>query len=149
NPARFARLLEGTGQDEKAILATLKEGKALPRFDLKVRVRAKIAADSKMAVSENVIGVFPGSAPALKAESVAISAHLDHLGISEHGAGDRLHNGAMDNATGIATLIDVAQALRNSPVKPKRSVVFAAVTAEESGLLGSRAYAEHAAASGA
>lgn len=148
NPARFARLLEGTGQEEQAILASLKDKKALPRFDLKVRIKAKIAADSKMTVSENVIGVFPGSDQKLKSEIVALSAHLDHLGISEHGEGDRLHNGAMDNATGIATLIDVAQALKASPVKPKRSVVFAAVTAEESGLLGSRAYAEHVAASG-
>jgi Zn-dependent M28 family amino/carboxypeptidase len=149
NPARFARLIEGTGQDEKAILATLKEGKALPHFDLKVRVRARVAADSRITVSENVVGVFAGSDPALKGERVALSAHLDHLGIFEHGEGDRLNNGAMDNATGVATLIDVARALKSSPVKPKRTVVFVAVTAEESGLLGSRAYAEHAAGSGA
>ena len=142
NPARFARLLEGTGQDEQAILATLKEGKALPHFDLKIRLRAQVAADSRIAVSENVVGVFAGSDPALKAERVVLSAHLDHLGISEQGEGDRLNNGAMDNATGIATLIDVARALKASSVKTKRSVVFVAVTAEESGLLGSRAYAE-------
>ncbi len=149
NPARFARLLEGTGQSEQALLDILKAGKALPHFDLVVRIRARIAADSTVAVSENVVGVLAGSDPARSAETVALSAHLDHLGISEHGEGDRLHNGAMDNAAGIATLLDVARALKAAPEKPRRSVVFVAVTAEESGLLGSRAYAEHAAASGA
>jgi Zn-dependent M28 family amino/carboxypeptidase len=146
NPARFARLLEGTGQAEQAILDKLENGEALPHFDLKVRIRAKIAADSVMATSENVIGVLEGSDASLKAELVVLSAHLEHLGISAHGEGDQLHNGAMDNATGIATLVDVARALRER--KPKRSIVFAAVTAEEFGLLGSRAYAEHAVGSG-
>jgi Zn-dependent M28 family amino/carboxypeptidase len=148
NPARFARLLAGTDQTEQALLEKLKNGEALPHFDLKVRLRATIAADSTMAVSENVIGVLEGSDPKLAAEYVALTAHLDHLGISDHGEGDRLHNGAMDNATGIATLLDVARALHAAPEKPKRSIVFVAVTAEESGLLGSRAYAEHAVGGG-
>jgi Zn-dependent M28 family amino/carboxypeptidase len=148
NPARFARLLEGTGQSEQALLDTLKSGDALPHFDLKMRLRATITASSTSATSENVIGVLEGSDPALAAQYVALSAHLDHLGISEHGEGDQLHNGAMDNATGISTLIDVARALQAAHAQPKRSVVFVAVTAEEFGLLGSRAYAEHAVISG-
>ena len=148
NPERFSRLLEGTGQSEEAILAKLEKGEALPHFDLKVRIRAKIAADSTTTVSENVIGVLEGSDKTLAAQYVALSGHLDHLGISEKGEGDRLHNGAMDNATGIATLISVARQLRAAPVKPKRSIVFVAVTAEEFGLLGSRAYAENAARTG-
>jgi Zn-dependent M28 family amino/carboxypeptidase len=148
NPARFARLLEGSGQSEAALLAALEKGEALPHFDLKVRIRAKIAADASTAVSENVIGVLAGSDKTLAAEYVALSAHLDHLGISEHGEGDRLNNGAMDNATGIATLIDVARQFGAAPAKPKRSIVFVAVTAEELGLLGSRAYAENAAQTG-
>lgn len=148
NPARLGRLLAGTGQSEKELLAKLENGEALPHFDLKVRIRAKIAVDTTTAVSENVIGVLEGSDKSLAAQYVALSAHLDHLGISETGESDRLHNGAMDNATGVATLIDVANQLRSAPVKPKRSIVFVAVTAEEFGLLGSRAYAENAARSG-
>jgi Zn-dependent M28 family amino/carboxypeptidase len=148
NPARFARLLEGTGQSEAALLATLEKGEALPHFELKVRIRAKIAADASTAVSENVVGVLAGSDKTLAAEYVALSAHLDHLGIAEGGEGDQLFNGAMDNATGIATLIDMARQLGAARVKPKRSIVFVAVTAEELGLLGSRAYAENAARTG-
>jgi Zn-dependent M28 family amino/carboxypeptidase len=146
NPARFARLLEDTGITEKAVLDKLEKGEAMPHFDLKVRLRATIAATSTVAVSENVIGVLRGSDPELASQYVALSAHLDHLGIAQEddngGAGDRLYNGAMDNASGVATLLDVARHLKASGAKPKRSIVFAAVTAEELGLLGSRAYAE-------
>ncbi|HTU65902.1 MAG TPA: M28 family metallopeptidase [Steroidobacteraceae bacterium] len=143
NPARFARLLEGTEFTDKALLDKLQKGVALPHFDLKVRLRATIATDSKFVTSENVIGVLKGSDPVLAKETVALSAHLDHLGIAEEGEGDRLHNGAMDNASGVATLIDVARHLQSAGEKPKRSIAFAAVTAEELGLLGSRAFAEH------
>ncbi len=146
NPARFGRLLEGTGHSEQELLAKIEKGEALPRFDLKVRLRARTVADSSTTVSENVVGVLKGSDESLSAEYVVLSGHLDHLGISGTGEGDRVNNGAMDNATGIATLIEVAKRLGAG--KPKRSVVFAAVTAEESGLLGSRAYAENAARTG-
>jgi Zn-dependent M28 family amino/carboxypeptidase len=142
NPARFSRLLEGSGVDEKDVLDKLEKGEAMPHFDLKVRLRAQVAATSTVAVSENVIGVLEGSDRKLASQYVALSAHLDHLGISEGGDGDRLYNGAMDNASGVATLLDVARHLKASGAKPKRSIVFAAVTAEELGLLGSRAYAE-------
>jgi hypothetical protein len=143
NPARFEWLLEGTGISAAAVLEKLQKGEQLPHFDLKLRLRATIAADSKMTVSENVIGVLEGSDPALAKEFVVLSAHLDHLGIAETGEGDRLHNGAMDNASGIATLLDVARHLKASRARPKRSIALVAVTAEELGLLGSRAYAEH------
>jgi hypothetical protein len=146
NPARFAWLLEGTGVGEKAVLDKLEKGESLPHFDLKVRLRATVAATSTMAVSENVIGVLEGADAALRKQTVVLSAHLDHLGIAEEAempaGADRLHNGAMDNASGVATLIDVARHLKAAGAKPKRSIAFAAVTAEELGLLGSRAYAE-------
>jgi Zn-dependent M28 family amino/carboxypeptidase len=148
NPARFSRLLEGTGQSETDLLAELAKGEALPHFDLKVRLRAKTAVDVSTVASENVVGVLQGSDETLAAEYVVLSAHLDHLGISEKGEGDRLHNGAIDNASGVATLIEAARRFQIAPVKPKRSIVFVAVTAEESGLLGSRAYAENAASNG-
>jgi len=142
NPARFARLLAGTGVTEKSVLDKLEKGEAMPHFDLKVRLRATITTESTVTVSENVIGVLKGSDPALAGQYVALSAHLDHLGIAESGEGDRLNNGAMDNASGVATLLDVARHLKSAHARPKRSIVFAAVTAEELGLLGSRAYAE-------
>jgi len=97
--------------------------------------------------SENVIGVLRGSDPALRDEYVVLSAHLDHLGIASEGQGDargdRLFNGAMDNASGVAVLMQIARDLGQQKA-PRRSVVFAAVTAEEMGLLGSRAYVERA-----
>jgi Zn-dependent M28 family amino/carboxypeptidase len=142
NPARFSRLLEGTGVDGKSVLDKLEKGEAMPHFDLKARLRATIAATSTMAVSDNVLGVLKGSDPGLGGEFVVLSAHLDHLGILDSGTGDRLNNGAMDNASGVAVLLDVARHLRSSTAKPRRSLVFAAVTAEELGGLGSRAYAE-------
>jgi Zn-dependent M28 family amino/carboxypeptidase len=72
---------------------------------------------------------------------VVFSAHLDHLGLSNPIAGDRLHNGAMDNATGVAALLDIARKHQARRVKPKRSMLFVFVTAEEKGLLGSRYFA--------
>ena len=72
-----------------------------------------------------------------------ISAHLDHLGVGEPVNGDRIYNGAMDNASGIASMLDIAQQLRDSGVKLKRSLLFVAVTGEEKGLQGSRYFAAH------
>jgi Zn-dependent M28 family amino/carboxypeptidase len=74
---------------------------------------------------------------------VVISAHLDHLGIGEPVNGDKIYNGAMDDASGIASLIEVARGLKESGAKPKRSILFLAVTAEEKGLLGSQYFATH------
>lgn len=87
--------------------------------------------------SANVIGILPGSDPALKNEYVVLTAHLDHLGRGAAVNGDSVYNGAHDNAVGIAIMLEIARALHSSGAKPKRSLVFAAVTAEEKGLLGS------------
>ena len=88
--------------------------------------------------SENVIAVLPGSDPTLAHEYVLLMAHLDHLGLCRpEGTPDRVCNGAMDNATGIATLIEVARAMSQPGNRPRRPVIFAAVTAEEKGLHGS------------
>ena len=91
--------------------------------------------------SENVIGVVRGSDPALRDEHVAFSAHWDHLGVGPAAAdGDSIYNGALDNASGVADLLAVARVAAQSP-KPKRSLLFVFVTAEESGLLGSEFFA--------
>ena len=103
----------------------------------------QVAIDAKAIESDNVIGILPGTDPALRDEYVVVSAHLDHVGVGEADrAATRIYNGAMDNASGIATLIETAAALA-ARGGLKRSVVFAAVTAEEKGLLGSRYFANH------
>ncbi|MDY0957670.1 M28 family metallopeptidase [Sphingomonas sp. CFBP8993] len=93
--------------------------------------------------SSNVIGLIPGSDPKLKNEVVVLSAHLDHIGTNEGGNGDRINNGALDNAIGIASLIEEAKRFKTAATPPKRTVMFLAVTAEEKGLVGSDYFANH------
>ena len=93
--------------------------------------------------SRNVAGILPGSDPALTNEYVIYTAHWDHYGIGPEINGDRIYNGALDNATGVGGMIEVARAFAALPVAPKRSLLFLAVTAEEQGLLGSDYYARH------
>ena len=147
NPARFPLLLEGTGHNADELLALLKDGKPLPHFDLPLRLSARVDAKVSDIVSENVVGVLPGSDPKLRDECVVLSAHLDHLGVASEGEGDRVFNGAMDNASGIAVMLQIARDLAKKKA-PRRTIVFAAVTAEELGLLGSRAYVTDARARG-
>ncbi len=93
--------------------------------------------------SRNVAGLLPGSDSSLKSEYVIFTAHWDHYGIGPEINGDKIYNGALDNATGVAGLIEVARAFATQPVAPKRSLLFLSVTAEEQGLLGSEYYATH------
>jgi hypothetical protein len=95
------------------------------------------------AASSNVIGIIPGSDPVLGKEVVVLSAHLDHIGTRAGGDGDRINNGALDNAIGIASLIEEAKRFVASGVAPKRTVMFLAVTGEEKGLVGSDYFANH------
>ncbi|HVG44869.1 MAG TPA: M28 family peptidase [Longimicrobium sp.] len=92
--------------------------------------------------SENVVGVVRGGDPALRNQAVALSAHWDHLGIGPGVNGDSIYNGAEDNASGVADLLAVAHAAAHRPA-PRRSLLFVFVTAEESGLLGSAAFAQN------
>jgi len=92
--------------------------------------------------SPNVIGVLEGSDPALKGEYVVISAHLDHIGVNERAkSDDKINNGALDNAAGISVMLEVARAYARADTKPRRSIMFAAVAAEEKGLLGAEYFA--------
>jgi len=143
NPKSLAKLLEGTGHRAEDLLGMLRSDAPLPRFDLKARLSAVINVWAEATESENVVGVLRGSDPKLRDEYVVISAHLDHLGIASVGDADRIYNGAMDNASGIAVLMQMARELGKHKA-PARSIVFAAVTAEEMGLLGSRAYVSDA-----
>jgi Zn-dependent M28 family amino/carboxypeptidase len=143
NPARAEKFFAGTGHTFKEILALAEAGKPLPRFELPASLRATVAVRSEDIESPNVVALLPGSDPVLKDEYVVLSAHLDHDGVGAAINGDRIYNGAMDNASGVAGLIETAVALREARPKLRRSLVFLAVTAEEKGLLGSRFYANH------
>jgi Zn-dependent M28 family amino/carboxypeptidase len=141
NPERAATLFEGSGRAYADLLGAATSRKPLDRFALAKGVVAEVAFEPRSLTSQNVVGVRSGADPKLKAEYVVVSAHLDHLGIGEPIDGDRINNGAMDNASGIATLIETAAALEAAKAKLRRSVLFVAVTAEEKGLLGSRYFA--------
>jgi Zn-dependent M28 family amino/carboxypeptidase len=93
--------------------------------------------------SQNVAGVLPGTDPELKKEYVVLSAHLDHLGVGEPIRGDRIYNGAMDDASGVASLLDIAASLKESGARLRRSLLFVTVTGEEKGLLGSEFFAHN------
>jgi Zn-dependent M28 family amino/carboxypeptidase len=142
SPAQAAKLFTGAPESYARLAALADSGAALPRFELPVRVRATAALEEDDALSHNVVGVLPGSDPALRNEFLVLTAHLDHLGTGEPVAGDSIFNGAMDNASGIATLIETAAIVARTTPRPRRSVAFVAVTGEEHGLLGSDAFAE-------
>ena len=143
NPASADKLLAGSGHEFKDLLAAAAAGKPVPHFDIPARLKATVAVTRGDVASQNVAALLPGTDPVLKDEYVVFSAHLDHLGVGKPINGDAIYNGAMDNASGIATLLDVAAILKESGAKLRRSVVFVAVTAEEKGLLGSKLYAHH------
>ena len=143
NHARAERLFVGAPQRYAAVQALADSGAPLPRFDLPVRLRATVAVDESQATSDNVVGLLPGADRAVASEYVALTAHLDHLGVGQPQGGDSIYNGAMDNASGIATLLEAATALGQRQPRPRRSLLFVAVTAEEKGLLGSDWLAEH------
>jgi hypothetical protein len=143
NPEKAEMLFAGSGHTFSEILADAEAGRALPRFPLPVTVRARVAVERGTAESRNVAAVLPGADPKLRGEYVVLSAHVDHLGIGEPIGGDRVYNGAMDDASGVATLLDIAETLHESAARPRRSLLFLAVTGEEKGLLGSHYFAAH------
>jgi Zn-dependent M28 family amino/carboxypeptidase len=143
NPAHADKVLAGSGHDLKGLLEAADAGKPLPRFEIPARLRASVAVTRAEVTSENVVALLPGADPALRDEYVVASAHLDHIGVGRPINGDAVYNGAMDNASGVASLLDVAALLQESGVKPRRSVLFVAVTGEEKGLLGSKFFAHH------
>ncbi len=102
-------------------------------------VRVRMVKQSRLSdlTSPNVVGLLRGADPALAGEYVVFSAHLDHLGVGEPVNGDAIYNGAVDNASGVASLLEIARAFAALPERPRRSLLFVAVTAEESGLIGS------------
>ncbi len=111
--------------------------------DLKLKLSLNMRVKFRELVSQNVIGILPGGDEKLKNEFVVITSHHDHLGIGKPVKGDSIYNGALDNASGVSGLLSIAKAFSELKVKPRRSVMFIALTAEEAGLLGSKYFAQN------
>jgi hypothetical protein len=135
------KFLAGSGHTLAEIEGLIADKKALPHFPLAGTLRVQSIVSRETLQSDNIIGIFEGSDPQLKSEYVVMSAHLDHVGIGVAIDGDSLYNGAMDDASGVASVIEIARLLNESGTRPRRSVLFIAVTAEEEGLLGSKYFA--------
>ena len=136
------RLFAGAAHSLAAVEAEAAAGKARP-FDLPWRAEIRTISRHADLTSRNVLGGLKGSDPALRREIVVYTAHLDHLGVGEPQDGDAIYNGAYDNASGVANLLEVARAFSRLPRPPRRSILFMAVTGEEKGLLGSDYFASH------
>lgn len=132
------RLFMNSGRNVDRVLADIKSKKQ-SSFDLPYSIAAGYNTTYTDFYSYNVVGLIPGSE--LKNEYVVHSAHLDHLGIGRAVSGDSIYNGAHDNASGVASLLEIARIYRSSGAKPKRSVLIVMMTGEEMGLIGSSYFA--------
>jgi Zn-dependent M28 family amino/carboxypeptidase len=134
------RILQMAGQDFDAL-----KKQALTRNfkPVALGLKASLAVRNTMreVQSRNVVAAVEGSDPQLKNEYVVYSSHWDHLGVGAPVNGDKIYNGALDNASGVSSLLEIARAFKQSQPAPKRSILFLMVTAEEQGLLGSQYYA--------
>ena len=137
------RLLKAGGADLDALVAKARSRSFKP-VPLNLRTSIKFENDVSRVRTANVAGLLPGSDPKLRDEVVIYSAHHDHFGIGEPDkSGDRIYNGAEDNAAGCAQLLAIARAFAALPERPRRSVLFLFVAGEEQGLLGSKYYSLH------
>jgi len=135
-------VFQGSGKSSDEIFAAAKEGKPLP-MALPVAAKMKTVSKFHDLRSPNVVARVTGSDPKLRDEFVVYTAHLDHLGIGQPVNGDRIYNGALDNASGSACLLEIARAYAKMQSRPRRSILFVSVTAEEPGLLGSDYFAHY------
>jgi Zn-dependent M28 family amino/carboxypeptidase len=143
NPAHADKLFAGSGHSFPELAELAKERQPLPHFPLTGSIQAKAKVKKKAVESANLVASLQGNDPQARNEYVVLSAHIDHVGIGEPVNGDRIYNGAMDNASGVAVLLDVATSLKKHPENLKRSLLFVFVTGEEKGLLGSKYFAAH------
>jgi len=130
------------GPDADRILAEAEtKAGAVKGFALPWSLKAQVHSEIKNAESENIVGLLPGSDPKLKDQYVVLSAHLDHIGITPPVNGDSINNGALDNASGVATTLEAARLFAGKPAR--RSVLFLIDTAEEKGLIGAEYFAHN------
>ncbi|WP_237068074.1 M28 family metallopeptidase [Microbulbifer guangxiensis] len=139
-PAR--QLFMGAPRSLDTIFTEMENGLTPTGFPLPYSVSLTSGARHEAVQSPNVVAMLPGTDPKLKDEYVVFTGHLDHTGTDE-GEGDQINNGAQDNATGIAVMLETARLFLDSGRAPRRSLLFVAVTAEEEGLLGSDYFARH------
>jgi hypothetical protein len=135
-------LFKNSSLDLQTAYQSIRGGKPASSI-LKQSVQASYISSHSEIESYNVIGIIPGSDPELKNEYVVHSAHLDHVGVGNPIKGDSIYNGAHDNASGVASLLEIAGIYSRLKEKPKRSILFVFVTAEEMGLLGSSFFANN------
>ena len=143
NPEHADEFFAGTGHTIAEILAAADGEKPLPHFPLASTLKVHVQLNKSQVESQNVAGLLPGTDPKLKNEYVVLTAHLDHIGVGMPINGDSIYNGAMDDASGIASILEIARLIHESGAKLRRSVIFLAVTGEEKGLQGSRYFAAH------
>ena len=141
NAAALARLIAGTGHDADRLVDTGAAGKPLPAFDPPGRFRARFRLTQHGISAPNVLARLPGTDPALAAQTIVLSAHLDGYGPGTPVGGDRIYNGTLDDAAYVALLIRLAETRRGKGFK--RPLMFAAFTGEEKGLLGARWFVAH------
>ena len=142
-PAGAEKLFAGSAIRWRDVLAAERQAKPLPRGPLTGTLRVASKTSVTMRETRNVIGMIEGSDPALKNQYLVLSAHLDHVGVGEAVNGDAIYNGAMDNAVGVGMILEIARAFQKSGKRPRRSILFVALTAEEKGLIGSDYFARH------
>jgi Zn-dependent M28 family amino/carboxypeptidase len=130
------KLANACGQNLEKLMADA-QSRSFKPVPFTARLEAHMVSKVRPFASNNVVGLLPGSDPKLKSQAVLYTAHYDHLGIRPDMPGDNIYNGANDNATGCGILLELAHAFGQAPAKPRRSILFASVTAEEQGLLGS------------
>jgi Zn-dependent M28 family amino/carboxypeptidase len=138
DPDKSEVLFKDSGHTFAELCALADASAGLPRFTLAPQLRASISARREPVSSPNLVAVLKGSDRRLAAQFVTISAHLDHLGVGEDGA---IFSGAMDDASGVAAVLDIAHQLSKASHRPRRSILFVIFTAEEKGLLGSHYFA--------
>jgi Zn-dependent M28 family amino/carboxypeptidase len=139
------RIFQQAGKDLDALRNQAKTREFKP-VNLGLRAKLDLKSEARRLDSNNVAGMLEGSDPNLKNEYVIYTAHWDHLGVGEPNAkGDKIYNGALDNASGCASVLAIAEAMAKLPAnqRPKRSTLFLFTTAEEQGLLGAEYYAQH------
>lgn len=137
----FAGVIAGSGQDAAAILSSGAASQPLASFDIPAKLKTTFNQSTRQLQSDNILAILPGTDPVLKDEIVIVSAHLDGYGYGEPVNGDSLYNGAFDDAAYVATLIRLAEQRAGKGFK--RTVLFAAYTGEEKGLLGSNWFSTH------
>ncbi|MDC8832793.1 M28 family metallopeptidase [Alteromonas gilva] len=137
-------LFDMAGIDLEAIFEKVENNEPLTSRPLGLTATIEKQSVLSETTSPNVIGIIEGSDPQLKDEYIILTAHSDHIGVSQNSVlKDKINNGAMDNASGVSTLLEIAHEFHHADSKPKRSIIFAFVTGEEKGLLGSEYYANY------